>query len=149
VQRNLTILIVESDQNYVDLLSRAFARHGIANPLQVTRDGQEALDYLGAKGKFENRQMFPFPSVILTEIKLPRLSGFEILRWLPNHDDCWVVPVIVLSASLLDADIREAYNCGANAYFEKPKTLEELGKLIGVLHDFWRLALKPAMPTKC
>ena len=149
MERNLTILIIEDDHNDVLLLKSALKRENINNPIQVVHDGQEGIDYLQGEGKFHDRDKYPFPSVIFTDLKMPRLSGFDVLTWLKSHPDCFVLPVIVLSASKLDEDIKKAYQMGANAYMVKPSQIEELQEMIKTAYKFWAYCEKPRMPVKC
>ncbi len=149
MNRNLTILIVEDDENDMMLLKMALAKEGIKNPLQVVRDGYEAIEYLRAEGQYKDRAKFPFPSVIFTDLKMPRMSGFEVLAWLRNHPECSVIPVIILSASNQDADVKRAYQMGANAYLVKPSQISGLQEMVKTAFDFWALCEKPHVPDKC
>src|SRR5258708_6317532 len=108
------------------LLRLALNRCGIKNPVQIVTDGQEAIEYLQGAGKYHDRSQYPFPSVIFTDLKMPRVGGFEILEWLRAHPECSVIPVIILSASRLEADVQRAYQLGGNAYLVKPSKLEDL-----------------------
>ncbi|MDB6122762.1 MAG: two-component system response regulator [Pedosphaera sp.] len=149
MERHLTILIAEDEPNDVLLLRKALAREGIDNPIQVVNDGMEAIKYLQGEGQYVDRAHYPFPSVIFTDIKMPRMGGFEILKWLHTHPDCSVIPVIVLSASAEEKDIKQAYELGANAYLVKPATLGELQEMMRVTYQFWKQCAKPVIPGNC
>ena len=150
MDRNLTILIVEDDENDVLLLKLALASEGIKNPLQVVRDGYEAIEYLRAEGQYKDRAKFPFPSVIFTDIKMPRMSGFEVLAWLRNHPGMLRHSgVIILSASKQDADVKRAYQMGANAYLVKPHQIGDLQEMVKTAFHFWAWCEKPHVPGKC
>jgi len=149
MNRNLTILVAEDDENDVLLLKRAFSKNGINNPTHVSRDGADACAYLKGEGAYQDREKYPFPSIIITDLKMPRFSGFEILEWLKNHPDCHVIPVIVLSASRQEDDVKKAYQLGANAFLHKPSTSAELEKLVRTVADFWNMCEKPRLPTGC
>lgn len=149
VNRNLDILIVDKDPDYFEVLKIAFRRNQINNPLHAVHDGQQAIDYLCAAGAFADRALHPFPSVIFTEIRLPRLSGFEILKWLRQHPQCSVIPVIVLSASDIEDDIHRAYSMGVNSYIIKPETLDQLQSIIRITFDYWAICAKPRVPDHC
>lgn len=149
VDRNLTILIVEDDPNDIRILKKAFEREGINNPLQIVPDGHEAVEYLQGKARYSDRTKFPFPSVIFTDLKMPRMDGFEVLAWLRKHPECFVIPVIILSASKLDEDIRRAYQMGANAYLVKPNKISELQEMVKTAYNFWAWCEKPQVPEKC
>lgn len=144
-----TILVVESDVDSVALLKLALTRAGIDNPVQVVKNGAEAVDYLCGRGAYQDRSRYPFPKVMFTEIKLPRMGGFEVLEWLRNHPNCSVIPVIVLSASSEDEDIRRAYQMGANAYLIKPSALDDLQQMVKTAFEFWKWCVVPKVQGNC
>jgi len=149
VNRELTILIIEDEANDVLLLKLALARSGIKNPIQIVTDGEEAIGYLRGAGKYHDRSRFPFPSIIFTDLKMPRMGGIEVLQWLRSHPECSVIPVIVLTASRLDADIRRAYEMGANAYLVKPTDIADLQEMVRTAYEFWAWCEKPMIPGNC
>jgi CheY-like chemotaxis protein len=149
VDRNLTILIGEDSADDAFFLQRGFRKIGLTNPVQILTDGEEVIDYLRAEGKFENRSEFPFPSVLFLDIKMPRVTGFQVLEWLRDHEKCRVIPTIVFSSSSEPKDIERAYHLGANAYFVKPATLDELQLMLRSAYDFWSQCAKPRVPVKC
>src|SRR5258705_10330985 len=120
MNRNLTILIAQDDENDLTLLQLALKRVGINNPVHISRDGVEAIDYLAGNGLYADRAAFPFPSVLMTDIKMPRVGGFEVLKWLRDHPTCSVIPVLVLSSSRELRDVKLAYQLGAKSYMVKP-----------------------------
>ncbi|MDB6018395.1 MAG: response regulator receiver protein [Pedosphaera sp.] len=146
---NLSILIIEDVPNDVLLLKLALTRAGVHDPVQVVSDGQEALDYLQGNGKFADRLQHPFPSIIFTDLKMPRMGGFEVLKWLRSHTECSVIPVIVLTASKIDSDIKQAYTMGANAYLVKPTRLEDLQDMLKAAYAFWAWCEKPVLVGRC
>ena len=148
MDRNLTILIIEDDPNDALLLQKALAREGIKNPLQFVQDGAQAISYLQGEEEYADRHRFPFPSVIFTDLKMPRSGGFDVLSWLKQNSECGVIPVIVLSASKLEGDVRKAYQMGANAYMAKPARLPELQKMVKTAYEFWACCEKPQPPLR-
>jgi len=144
----LTILLAEDDENDLYLLKRALQKIGIPHSVHICRDGEEATNYLQGSGTYSDRGQFPFPSIIITDLKMPRKSGFEILRWLNDHPECHVIPVIVLSASNEPQDIKEAYRAGANCYLMKPSKFDDLKKILRVTFEFWSLCERPEIPTQ-
>jgi two-component system response regulator len=130
------ILHVEDDANDVFLLQHALKNAGVAQPIQVAGDGQEAIDYLGGAGQFADRQKFPLPCLVLLDLKLPRVMGLEVLRWIGQHRAPALV-VIVLTASGQDSDIAAAYRLGANAYLIKPTDARQFEGMVKALKDFW------------
>jgi two-component system response regulator len=131
-----TILQVEDDANDVFLFRHAMKKAGVTNPLQVATDGQEAIDYLSGTGKFEDREQFPLPDLVLLDLKLPGGMGLDVLRWIRKQPG--MAPVIViLSASAEDEDIATAYLLGANAFLTKPSEASKLESMVRAIKDFW------------
>jgi len=149
MDRNLTILIAEDSEDDGLFLERAFRKIGMKNAVQILTDGQEALDYLRGAGKYEDRHRFPFPSVLFTDIKMPRVNGFELLEWLRDHPECKVIPTIIFSSSEQAEDVERAYQLGANAYFVKPASLPELEDMMRYAYEFWARCAKPRVPVRC
>ena len=109
-----TILQVEDDPNDVFFLQQAMKKAGLANPIQVAGDGQEAIDLQGV-GKFADREQFPFPSLVLLDLKLPFVMGLDVLKWIRQQPGMTLV-VLLLTASGEEADIETAYRLGANGF---------------------------------
>lgn len=143
------ILIAEDNPDDVFLLKRALKRNGAERNVFFVGDGQEAIDYLRGAPPYDNRVLYPFPSVIYTDLKMPRVGGLEVVKWLKEHPDCGIIPAIVLTASQQDEDIKNAYQLGANAYLVKPTTLDQLTEMIRVTVDFWRMCEKPKILASC
>ncbi|MCD2341728.1 response regulator [Ideonella azotifigens] len=116
----------------VDLTRRAFAKRHIANPLAVARDGEEALDWLP---RWEAGE--PLPVVILLDLKLPRVSGLEVLRQFKAHPLCSRIPVVVLTTSREDADVATAYGLGVNSYIVKPVEFEKFIEVAAQIDLYW------------
>jgi CheY-like chemotaxis protein len=116
----------------VDLTRRAFIRHNLANPLNVARDGQEALDLIAAWQVGD-----VVPSVILLDLKLPKVSGLEVLRKIRAHPVFGTVPVVVLTSSAEDGDINEAYSLGANSYIVKPVDFDKFIEVARQIELYW------------
>jgi len=131
------ILIAEDNESDALLLHRTFNLIGLANRVEILSDGVEAMDYLSGAGKYADRASFPFPAVLFTDIKMPRVDGFQLLQWLREHSEYAVVPTIVFSGSGEAADVRRAYNLGANAYLVKPSSIEQLEKMMRRTYEFW------------
>src|ERR1043166_5515933 len=114
-----SILLVEDDENDVFFFKYAMKKESLGNPLQVARDGQEAIDYLEGTGKFANREEFPMPYLIVLDLKLPFVMGLDVLKWIREQPQLSPI-VVVLSSSPENADIEAAYRLGATAYLVKP-----------------------------
>ena len=144
------ILVVEDEENDMLLLRRALQKAGSQEPVHWVADGEEAIAYLRGEGKYADRQQFPFPTTLITDLKMPRKSGFEVLHWLKENPACSIIPVIVLTSSREPSDIDEAYRLGANAYMVKPVVSEEWTQMIKCAVEFWcRWCHKPNPPEKC
>ena len=133
-----SILVVEDDGNDRLLLQLVFSRIGIAHPLTIVQGGAEALAYLRGEGKYRDREQFPYPSFLITDLKMPGLDGFSVLSHLKENPDRAITPTIVLSASSDPDDIRLAYALGANSYLVKPVEIEELFRLLKLTFEYWR-----------
>jgi two-component system response regulator len=131
-----TILQVDDDPNDVFLLQHAMRKMGVANPIQVASDGQEAIDYLQGAGKFADRVRFPFPCLVLMDLKLPHVMGLDVLRWI-RQQPATALTVVMLTASGSEADIVEAYRLGANAFLIKPSEANRLEEMVKAVKDFW------------
>jgi CheY-like chemotaxis protein len=131
------------DSNYTTLMKMAFKKNNILNPVQWVGDGLEAITYLNGEGAFADRGRYPFPEVLILDLKMPRMSGFELLSWIREHPEFRVIPTIIMTSSQLDIDVERAYNLGANTYMIKPSSFEELAKMVKLAHDYWAVSVKP------
>ncbi len=134
---SVPILIADDDENDVFFLRRAFERAGLRPDLFVARDGQEAIDYLGGTSPFANRSRYPFPGLLLLDLKMPRLTGFDVLAWMRDRPECKELAVVVLSSSFQEEDIRKARQLGADEYQIKPSDFQALVDLVKDLHARW------------
>ena len=131
------ILMAEDDENQVVLMRRVFKQARLLNPVHVVKHGEEAIAYLSGPGKFEDRIVYPFPNLLLLDLKMPVVNGFEVLEWVRAHPDRMIIPTLVFSSSVLESDMRRAYELGASSYLVKPTSTEELRDLLRVTHDYW------------
>ena len=130
------ILQVEDDPNDVFFLQHAMKKAGVANPIQVATDGQQAIDYLKGAGQFADRKEFPLPCLVLLDLKLPYVMGLDVLKWIRQQPGVALV-VILLTASGEEADIASAYRLGANAFLTKPSTAGKFEDMARAIKDFW------------
>ena len=138
----LDLLLLEDDANDIQLFKVAFVRCGrLARSLHIVRDGQEAVDYLSSFPPFTHDERPP--NIIMTDLKMDGMNGFEFLRWQHSQPEYAVIPTIVLSGSYLEHDVRTAYQLGANAFFTKPHTVAHLARILHATMEFWSLAEKP------
>ena len=131
------ILVAEDDANEMLLLRYAFEEAGVISPIMDVRDGREAVNYLTGQPPYGNRSLYPFPSLLVVDLKMPVMTGFEVLAWLQNQADLKKLPVVVLSSSNADRDMAQARALGARDYLVKPSLLDDLIKLAGNLHARW------------
>jgi len=132
-----TILVAEDDSADAFFLKRAFSKVGVPTSLHFVRDGQEVLDYLFGEGQFADRQAYPGPDLLLLDLKMPRVDGFQVLDWVRRQPRLKRLPVIIFSSSPLDKDINRAYDLGANSYLVKPHSTEDLVALVEKLKNYW------------
>jgi len=134
---NPPILYAEDDENDAFLTNLAFEKAGILNRLVVVRDGRSAIEYLAGTGRYANRQEYPLPCLVLLDIKMPRVSGLEVLKWIRCQPNVCTVPVLMLTSSNQDSDIHRAYLLGANSYLIKPSRPAEMLVMAKGIRDFW------------
>ena len=132
-----TVLAAEDDDGDATLLRLAFRRAEIAHPLTIVRDGQEAIDYLSGAAPFVDRSKFPMPALVLLDLKMPRLNGFDVLDWWSKNTALRDLPLVVLSSSSHDSDIVKAKAMGAREYIVKPHGFSQLAKLMRELCKRW------------
>jgi CheY-like chemotaxis protein len=123
-RRCVTILLVEDDEGHARLLEKNLRRGGMINRLIRVADGQEAVDYVSRTGAYQDSEQFPLPSVILLDVRMPRLDGFEVLAHLKGTTQLMKIPVIMLTSTDNQKEIDRAYELGANGYVVKPVSVE-------------------------
>jgi CheY-like chemotaxis protein len=123
------ILLVEDDENDVFFLKRALQKARLSLPMHVATNGREALDYLQAVGKYSDRAVYPIPSLIFLDLKLPFVHGFEVLAWIRQQPSLNHIPVAVLTSSPEQCDREKAQSLGAKAFLVKPPNPEMLLQL--------------------
>jgi CheY-like chemotaxis protein len=136
------ILIVEDDPRDLELTLNALEDHNLANEVVIARDGQEAIDYLYRRGKFEGRPVGN-PAVILLDLKLPKVDGLEVLQQLRSDEQLKIVPVVVLTSSHEERDMMRSYKLGVNAYVVKPVDFHEFVNAVKELGVFWAIINEP------
>ena len=131
------ILLVEDNTDDVLLTLRALQRANILNEVIVTRDGQEAFEYLTANGQYDGRNPNDLPVVVLLDLKMPRMGGLELLERIRSVKQLKLLPVVILTSSKEDQDICESYNLGANSYIQKPVDFDQFVQAIRTLGLYW------------
>jgi CheY-like chemotaxis protein len=136
------MLLVEDDARDVELTLDALEESNLANEVDVARDGKEALDYLYCRGRFADRAR-ETPAVVLLDLKMPKVSGIDVLRQIKTDEALKMIPVVVLSSSAEERDVIESYQLGVNAYVVKPVDIQQFLEAIRKLGLFWALINEP------
>jgi CheY-like chemotaxis protein len=141
MKRGFTVLLAEDSEDDVFLFTRALQQSAervcVPIRLEVTRNGSEALAYLNGEGQFGDRQRYPFPEIVVTDLKMPQVNGLEVLAWLKEHEEYHRVPKILLSGSCEEHEVDEAYRLGVNTYFQKPSSAREYNELVYHIVCYW------------
>jgi CheY-like chemotaxis protein len=137
------ILLVEDNPQDVELTLRALKKRNLANHVHVARDGAEALDFVFARGAHADRDVGHPPKVVLLDLKLPKVSGLEVLRAMKEDERTRTVPVVVLTSSQEERDMVESYRLGVNSYIVKPVDFDKFVESVGTLGLYWLLLNKP------
>lgn len=131
-----TILLVEDGVDDVLFMKRAFSKAQVKHGLKVVTKGRQAIAYLSGEAIYSDRLVYPMPRLVLLDLSLPDISGFEVLRWIREQADRGLL-VIVLSSSELTSDIQQAYDLGANSFLSKPSDPRKLTELVRDLMQHW------------
>ncbi|HYA14003.1 MAG TPA: response regulator [Syntrophales bacterium] len=146
IDNTLDILIVEDNKYNAEFILEALEKNGIVDRAKVFQDGEEALNYLFAAGKYADRDSYKQPRVILLDLKLPKMDGLEVLRRIRSNELTNMIPVVVFSSSTEDGDRLESYRLGANSYIIKPVSYERFVKSAAEIGMYWALLNVP--PTQ-
>ena len=144
---NIEILLVEDNDDDAFLMCRAFRKAHLLNPLVRARDGEDALAYLQGEGCYANRDRFPLPFLLLLDLHMPGMHGFDVLRWIRDQPELQGILIVVLTSSTLEPDINKAYELGANSYLTKPSNFDELVRLLGRIQGYWLMT--NVAPERC
>jgi CheY-like chemotaxis protein len=137
-QRSLRpILLVEDEASDADLLCRAYEKAKITNPIIHLTNGDEALAYLAGTKEYADRKIFPLPSLILLDLKLPGMTGLQLLQWKRTRNEVRRIPVVVLTMDDNPETVRHAYDAGANSYLVKPGGHKEILRMVNGIDEYW------------
>ena len=131
------VLYVEDDENDVLLMRRAWTRADVQNPLKAVSDGREAIAYLSGEGQYANRIDHPMPCLVLLDLKMPGMTGLDVLRWIRSQPEYQALRVIVFSSSKQPGDINAAHRLRIDAYFVKPSPFDEWVAMVDNLNVYW------------
>ena len=135
----IDILLVEDNPQDAELTVRALKKRNFANRLFVVEDGAEALDFIFCRGRYAERKMIHYPKVVFLDVKLPKLTGLEVLHLIKTDRRTRSIPVVMVTSSREDPDIRTAYELGANSYVVKPVEFEAFMEAMSQLGFYWLL----------
>lgn len=133
------ILIVEDNPNDAEMAMRALKKNNLANNILIVGDGEEALDFIFARGSYKEREIKARPKVILLDLKLPKIDGLEVLKEIKGNDATKIIPVIVLTSSREESDIISSYKLGVNSYIVKPVDFDKFVEAVRELGLYWLL----------
>jgi len=142
------ILLVEDNPDDVELTLHAFKKSKLVNRIRVIRDGAEALDYLFGGGEFAGRDVLDVPHLVLLDLKLPKVSGIEVLRRIRGDPRTCSIPVVAMTSSREERDIAATYKLGINSYIVKPVDFDQFGKVVEQLGYYWLLLNQPPLPPE-
>jgi len=131
------ILLVEDDPADAELTVHALRKERLANHIEIARDGAEALDFLFCRGPYSNRSFTNPPRVVLLDLKLPKISGHEVLRAIKEDERTRAIPVVVLTSSNHERDLVECYRLGVNSYIQKPVDLQKFQEVARHFGMYW------------
>lgn len=132
-----SVLHVDDDPGDALLMQQACRKGAVTFQLQSVSDGEMAIDYLCGAGEYTDRERFPLPSLMLLDLKMPRKTGFDVLDWTRGQEKFKCLPVIILTASCQEEDIKRAYVLGANSYLVKPVSIHSLTEMIKQVDSYW------------
>ena len=143
MNNQIEVILVEDNEDDAALVIRALKKNNLANNLVHLKDGVEALDFIFATGQYEGRQIKNSPKVILLDLKMPRVNGIEVLQKVKSDPRTEAIPIVVLTSSGEDPDIKKCYELGANSYIIKPVEFDNFSKAVSDLGLYWILLNKP------
>ncbi len=135
--QEVEILIVEDNPNDAELTIRSLRKHNLANSIHLAEDGAEALDFIFCRGKYENYEFLKPLKVIFLDLKLPKVSGLEVLAEIKSNPETKSLPVVIVTSSREDPDIKKAYELGANSYVVKPVIFDDFIKAMSETGLYW------------
>ncbi|HEY0549918.1 MAG TPA: response regulator [Verrucomicrobiae bacterium] len=144
-----TLLLVEDDENDVFLMERALSKAGMSAQVRVARDGREALRYLHGEGDYADREQHPLPKLTLLDLNLPYVHGLQVLKQVRAAPGLRTLVVVVVSSSIADSDIAQAYALGVNSYLSKPNALEGFQELAELINRYWLKKNKLPVSAEC
>jgi CheY-like chemotaxis protein len=143
--RDITILAIDDSRDDQDLITRAFRMNGVTCHISWASSGNEAIAYLQGEGQFSDRSRFPYPTFIMTDLKMPNGDGFSVLEHLKSKPEWAVIPTLVFTGSADLDDIKRSYMLGAGSYIVKRGNFSEMRRVLKVFYDYWLECETPAI----
>ena len=140
---SLVVLMAEDSEHDIRAVQRIWKKKGIRNPLRIVKDGEECMEYLLREGRYSDPESSPRPGVLLLDINLPRMNGFEVLRQIKQTPILKRLPVVILTTSSEQEDMALSYDLGANAFLTKPLGMDNLSSALMAFNLFWELVQLP------
>lgn len=131
------VLLVDDNPDDRLLMLEACKAAGLAAPIVALESGRQVVEYLSGEGPYADREKFPVPCLVLLDIKMPVMTGLEVLKWLRGSPEWRGLPVLMITASIHPGDVRQAYQLGANSFHVKPSRARELIQLVAAIQDYW------------
>ena len=135
--KNFTILAIDDSEDDQTLITRAFRQNGVTCPVHWVGSGDEAIIYLMGEGVFADRSRFPYPSFVMTDLKMTKGDGFSVLEFLKKNPEWAIIPTVVFTASSDLDDIKRSYILGAGSYIVKPSDFSEMRRRLGIFYAYW------------
>lgn len=144
-RKDLVILIIDDSIDDRDMIALAFRKNGVKDTIYSVGSVRDAMDYLSGERDYADRRQFPFPSLVMTDLKMPQEDGFALLEQLKSNPQWKMIPILVMSGATDSDDVKRCYSMGASCYLQKPADLAELRRLLHLFYDFWRECHIPEM----
>ena len=141
--QQVEVLLVEDNMHDAEMTIRSLKKVNLANNLVHVKDGEEALDFIFARGKFADRSSTDHPKVILLDIKMPKVDGIEVLKQLKSNESSKTIPVVIMTSSREEQDVISSYQLGVNSYVVKPVDFEGFARAVSQLGLYWLLTNQP------
>ncbi len=142
-EERTSILLVEDNPSDAELTLRALKDNNIANDITLVEDGEQALDYIFCRGRFESEEECRSPKLIILDLKLPKIDGLEVLKQIKSHEKTRAIPVVVLTSSQHETDVVNSYKLGVNSYIVKPVEFDKFVAAVRQLGMYWLLFNQP------
>jgi len=137
------VLLAEDNEDDILATRRAWKKNNIANQLFIVRNGEECLDYLNQRGKYAESGSAPKPGILLLDLKMPRMDGLDVIKWIRADEKLRRLPIVILTSSKMEEDRLRGYDLGANAYITKPVGFENFCEAVKAIHMFWAIVELP------